>query len=147
MRTHAHCISRSLPRDCLTLSSARRATLAQSRSLYLSLVQPCFLSHTIDISPCSGLNRHTLYSLTQIVYLGHSIQAATTLSTSWWATLTQSLSLRMSRLTSLFLGQKRYITMLSPIRPIQFVHSLTHIVYIGHSLQPVSLFRSHDDPM
>ena len=38
MRTHARCISRSLPRDCLTLSSARRATLAQSRSLYLSLV-------------------------------------------------------------------------------------------------------------
>jgi hypothetical protein len=28
MRTHACCISRSLPRDCLTLSSARRATLA-----------------------------------------------------------------------------------------------------------------------
>ena len=38
VRTHARCISRSLPRDCLTLSSARRATLAQSRSLYLSLV-------------------------------------------------------------------------------------------------------------
>ena len=38
VRTNAHCISRSLPRDCLTLSSARRATLAQSRSLYLSLV-------------------------------------------------------------------------------------------------------------
>ena len=36
--THTRCISRSLPRDCLTLSSARRATLAQSRSLYLSLV-------------------------------------------------------------------------------------------------------------
>ena len=148
----------------------------------------------------------------QIVYLGQSIQAATTLSTSWWATLTQSLSLspyvsidlalsrtktiyhhvepnstyshcilshahclsrsihpsrhhsfhlmvghahsislslslRMSRLTSLFLGQKRYITMLSPIRPIHIVYSLTHIVYLGHSLQPVSLFRSHGDPM
>ena len=38
VRTHARCLSRSLPRDCLTLSSARRATLAQSRSLYLSLV-------------------------------------------------------------------------------------------------------------
>ena len=38
MRTHARCISRSLPRDCLTLSSAWRATLAQSRSLYPSLV-------------------------------------------------------------------------------------------------------------
>ena len=38
VRTHACCISRSLPRDCLTLSSARRATVAQSRSLYLSLV-------------------------------------------------------------------------------------------------------------
>ena len=38
VRAHARCISRSLPRDCLTLSSARRATLAQSRSLYLSLV-------------------------------------------------------------------------------------------------------------
>ena len=37
-RAHARCISRSLPRDCLTLSSTRRATLAQSRSLYLSLV-------------------------------------------------------------------------------------------------------------
>ena len=36
--THTRCISRSLPRDCLTLSSTRRATLAQSRSLYLSLV-------------------------------------------------------------------------------------------------------------
>ena len=34
--THARCLSRSLPRDCLTLSSARRATLAQGRSLYLS---------------------------------------------------------------------------------------------------------------
>ena len=38
VHTNARCISRSLPRDCLTLSSARRATLAQSRSLYLSLV-------------------------------------------------------------------------------------------------------------
>ena len=38
VRTHARCISRSLPWDCLTLSSARRATLAQSRSLYLSLI-------------------------------------------------------------------------------------------------------------
>ena len=38
VRTHARCISRSLPRDCLTLSSARWATLAQSRSLYPSLV-------------------------------------------------------------------------------------------------------------
>ena len=38
VRTHARCISRSLPRDCLTLSSARRATLAQSRSLYLNLI-------------------------------------------------------------------------------------------------------------
>ena len=38
MRTHARCISRSLPQDCLIISSARRATLAQSRSLYLSLV-------------------------------------------------------------------------------------------------------------
>ena len=38
VRTHARCISRSLPRDCLTLSSARRATLTQSRFLYLSLV-------------------------------------------------------------------------------------------------------------
>ena len=36
---------------------------------------------------------------------------------------------------------------LSPIRPIHIVYSLTHIVYLGHSLQPVSLFRSHDDPM
>ena len=35
MRTHARCLSRSLPRDCLTISSARRATLAQSHSLYL----------------------------------------------------------------------------------------------------------------
>ena len=33
---------------------------------------------------------------------------------------------------------------LSPIRPIHIVYSLTHIVYLGHSLQPVSLFRSHD---
>ena len=38
VRTNARCISRSLPRDCLTLSSARRATLSQSHSLYLSLV-------------------------------------------------------------------------------------------------------------
>ena len=38
VHTHAHCLSRSLPQDCLTLSSARRATLSQSRSLYLSLV-------------------------------------------------------------------------------------------------------------
>ena len=38
VRTHARCLSRSLPRDCITLSFARRATLAQSRSLYLSLV-------------------------------------------------------------------------------------------------------------
>ena len=38
MRTHARCISRSLPQDCLTFSSARRGTLGQSRSLYLSLV-------------------------------------------------------------------------------------------------------------
>src|SRR5215216_4954090 len=37
VRTHARCLSRSLPRDRLTLSSARRTTLAQSRSLYLSL--------------------------------------------------------------------------------------------------------------
>ena len=36
---------------------------------------------------------------------------------------------------------------LSPIRPIHIVYSLTHIVYLGHSLQPVSLFRSHGDPM
>ena len=56
----------------------------------------------------------------QSVYLGQSIQATTTLSTSWWATLTQSLSLslslslRMSQLTSLFLGQKWYITMFEP---------------------------------
>ena len=35
VRTHARCLSRSLPRDRITLSSARRATLAQSRSLYL----------------------------------------------------------------------------------------------------------------
>ena len=64
----------------------------------------------------SGLDRHTLYSLTQIVYLGQSIQAAATLSTSWWAMLTQSLSLSLSlslcvcvcvsRFTSLFLRQK-----------------------------------------
>ena len=38
VHTHARCISRSLPRDCLTLSSARRTTLAQSRSLYPILV-------------------------------------------------------------------------------------------------------------
>ena len=38
VRTHARCLSRSLPQDCLTLSSARRATLAKSRSLYLSLI-------------------------------------------------------------------------------------------------------------
>ena len=36
---------------------------------------------------------------------------------------------------------------LSPVRPIHIVYSLTHIVYLGHSLQPVSLFRSHGDPM
>ena len=36
---------------------------------------------------------------------------------------------------------------LSPIRHIYIVYSLTHIVYLGHSLQPVSLFRSHGDPM
>ena len=38
VRTDARCISRSLPRDCLTLSSTWRATLSQSRSLYLSLI-------------------------------------------------------------------------------------------------------------
>ena len=38
VHTHTRCLSRSLPRDCLTLPSARRATLAQSRSLYPSLV-------------------------------------------------------------------------------------------------------------
>ena len=38
VHTHTRFLSRSLPRDCLTLSSARRATLTQSRSLYLSLV-------------------------------------------------------------------------------------------------------------
>ena len=38
MHTHACCISRSLPLDCLTLSFARRDTLSQSRSLYLSLI-------------------------------------------------------------------------------------------------------------
>ena len=53
----------------------------------------------------------------------------------------------MSRLTSLFLGQKWYITMLSPILPIHIVYSLTHIVYLGHSIKPVSLFWSHGDPM
>ena len=41
---------------------------------------------------------------------------------------------------------KRYTPCLSPIRLIHIVYSLTHIVYLGHSLQPVSLFRSHDDP-
>ena len=36
---------------------------------------------------------------------------------------------------------------LRPIRPIHIVCSLTHTVYLDHSLQPVSLFRSHGDPM
>ena len=103
------------------------------------------LSHTNDISPCSGLDRHTLYSLTQIVYLGQSIQAAPTLSTSWRATLAQSLplslSLCMSRLTSLFLGHKRYISMFEPNSTYSYC-ILSHAHCLSRSLSPTRLTLS-----
>ena len=141
VRTHARCISRSLPRDCLTLSSARRATLAQSRSLYLSLVYLRFLSHTNDISPCSGLDRHTLYSLTQIVYLGQSIQATPTLSTSWRAMLTQSLSLSVCLDWPRSFSDKNDITMFEPNST--YSHCiLSHAHRLSRSLSPTRLTLS-----
>ena len=86
----------------------------------------------------------------QIVYLGQSIQAAATLSTSWWATHTQSLSLslslRMSRLTSLFLGQKRYITMFEP--NLTYSHCiLSHAHRLSRSLSPTRLTLSIARPL
>ena len=81
----------------------------------------------------------------QIVYLGQSIQAAPTLSTSCRATLAQylslSLSLCMSRLTLLFLGQKRYITMFEPNST--YSHCiLSHAHRLSRSLSPTRLTLS-----
>src|SRR6266536_5853470 len=54
--SHAHCLSRSLSPTCLTLSIARRPTLAQSLSLYicnrLTLLPP---THKIYLHVCDRI--------------------------------------------------------------------------------------------